>query len=75
MKFSEVLTTAIRNSEIPLRYEPGAEEAIVDQVVPLLHAWLAAHAPESPASDFDYGRKAVIAQLLDELSGGVDLPE
>ena len=28
MKFQDLLIAAIRRSEIPLRFEPGAEEAV-----------------------------------------------
>jgi hypothetical protein len=43
-------------------------------VTELLQAWLEAHRPSQPSSDFDYGRQALIAELLDELNGVKDLP-
>ncbi len=67
MKFSELMLAAIGQSEIPLRFEPGAEEAVAGPVTEMLRAWVAAHIPDSPASDFDYGKKAVITELLAEL--------
>ncbi len=74
MKFAEVLIAAIRRSEIPLRFEPGAEEAVAKTVTELLRAWLEAHEPPAPRSDFDYGQKSLIALLLEELSGSTDVP-
>ena len=73
MKFSELLLDAIRESEIPLRFEPGAEEAVAHPVTAILKAWIAAHDPENAASDFEYGQKALIVRLLEELDDGVDL--
>ena len=75
MKLSEVLTASIQKSEIPLRYEPGAEEAVVTQVRDVLRVWLTAHLPENPRSDFDYGCKAVLEQMLEEVEDARDLPE
>jgi hypothetical protein len=74
MKFADLLTAAIQRSEIPLRFEPGAEEAVAKPVTELLQAWLEAHRPPEPRSDFDYGRQALIAELLEELNGTKDLP-
>lgn len=74
MKFADVLIAAIRRSEIPLRFEPGAEEAVAKPVTELLRAWLDAHQPAEPRSDFEYGQKALIALLLDELNGSKDVP-
>ena len=68
MKFSELLILAIRRSEIPLRFEPGAEEAVAQPVLELLRAWIQAHQPHQPETDFDYGRKALVEQLLGELN-------
>ena len=70
MNFPELLIEAIRSSEIPLRFEPGAEEAVARPVTELLRAWLSAHAPERPSSDFEYGQKVLIAELLLELDAG-----
>ena len=74
MKFSELLIAAIQRSEIPLRFEPGAEESVAGPVTEMLQAWIAAHAGGSE-SDFDAGRRALAAQLLAELDGSADLPE
>jgi hypothetical protein len=74
VKFADVLLAAIRRSEIPLRFEPGAEEAVAKPVTALLQAWLEAHEPAEPHSDFDYGQKALIALLLEELNGSRDVP-
>ncbi len=67
MKFSELLLETIRNAEIPLRFEPGAEEAITKPVTELLKAWVAIHSPEHARDDFDYGQKALVVRLLGEL--------
>jgi hypothetical protein len=74
MKFPDVLMAAIRRSEIPLRFEPGAEEAVAKPVTDLLRAWLEAHEPAEARSEFDYGQKALIAVLLEELNGSKDVP-
>jgi len=74
MKFTDMLIAAVRRSEIPLRFEPGAEEAVAKPVTELLRAWLEAHEPSEPRSDFDYGQKSLIAVLLDELNGSKDVP-
>ena len=68
MKFSELLHMAIQRSEIPLRFEPGAEEAVARPVTELLRVWLESHLPERPQGDFDYGKKAVLGELLEELA-------
>ena len=74
MKFPELLKAAIEHSDIPLRFEPGAEEAVANPVTELLKAWLQAHQPTEPRSDFDHGRQALIAELIDELDGARDVP-
>jgi hypothetical protein len=74
MKFADLLIAAIQRSEIPLRFEPGAEEAVAKPVTELVQAWLEAHRPSQPQSDFDYGRAALIAELIDELTGAKDVP-
>lgn len=74
MKFADLLMAAIQRSEIPLRFEPGAEEAVAKPIAELIQAWLEAHRPAEPRSDFDRGQQALIAQLLDELSGAKDVP-
>ena len=74
MKFADLLQAAIQRSEIPLRFEPGAEEAVAKPVIELLQAWLEAHQPAAPDSEFDAGQQALIARLLDELAGRQDVP-
>ena len=76
MKFSELLIAAIRRSEIPLRFEPGAEEAVAGPVIDMLQAWVGAHLPENgDDSEFDAGYRALAVQLLDEIAGTAILPE
>ena len=75
MKFSELLIAAIQRSEIPLRFEPGAEEAVAKPVTEVLQAWIAAHIPKEADSEFDAGYRALAVQLLDELEGEAEMPE
>ena len=75
MKFQQLLATAIESSEIPLRFEPGATEAVALAVTEVLHAWISAHMPPDSASTFDAGRAALAVQLLAELSDSAELPE
>ena len=74
MTFSELLLSAIQQSEIPLRYEPGAEEAVAEPVTRILVAWVEAHMPPDMDDDYARGQRAVLQQLLDELNGTRDLP-
>lgn len=74
MKFSDLLHEAIRSSEIPLRFEPGAEEAVAQPIIELLKAWVAIHEPDDANSDFEYGQKALIARMLEELEGEEEIP-
>ncbi len=74
MKFSELLLDAIRNAEIPLRFEPGAEAAIAEPVTELLRAWVAVHDPDPAASEFEYGQKALIVRLIEELDNEREIP-
>jgi hypothetical protein len=74
MKFPELLLQAIGRSEIPLRFEPGADEAVAAPVTELIRTWLVAHAPSATRSEFNDGRKAVIEQLLEELDGSREVP-
>jgi hypothetical protein len=74
MKFADLLKAAIERSEIPLRFEPGAEEAVAKPITELLTAWLEAHEPAEPDSDFDLGQQTLITQLIEELHGKKDLP-
>lgn len=75
MKFQELLIAAIQRSEIPLRFEPGAEEAVAKPVTEVLQAWVSAHVPEIADSDYHAGYRALAIQLLAELDGSTDLPE
>jgi len=75
MKFSELLIAAIQRSEIPLRFEPGAEESVAAPVTEMLQSWIAAHLPGGESqSEFDAGYRALALQLLAELEGASDLP-
>lgn len=74
MKFSDLLTETVRNAEIPLRFEPGAEEAIVEPVTDLLKHWVAIHDPDDAKDEFDYGQRALVLRLLEELDGQHELP-
>lgn len=75
MKFPELLVAAIQRSEIPLRFEPGAEEAVAKPVTEVLQAWVRAHMLPESDSEFDTGYRACAEQLLAELEGEADLPE
>jgi len=75
MKFSELLVGAIQRSEIPLRFEPGAEESVAQPVTEVLEAWIAAHQPARNSSEFDAGQMALVERLLAELNGSAELPE
>ena len=74
MKFSDLLVAAIQRSEIPLRFEPGAEEAVALPVTELLRAWLEAHRPAEARTDFEFGQQALITQLLEEIEGAREVP-
>jgi hypothetical protein len=58
LKFRDLLLEAIGRSEIPLRFEPGAEEAVATPVTELIRAWLLSHSPDP-----------LIEVLLEELNG------
>ena len=73
MKFSELLVETVRGAEIPLRFEPGAEEAVAEPVIELLKAWVAMHLPDSARDEFDYGQKALVVRLLEELEDEHDI--
>ena len=75
MKFEELLIAAIQRSEIPLRFEPGAEEAVAKPVTEILQSWVTAHMPQDSDSEFDAGYRALAVQLLAELDGSANLPE
>lgn len=74
MKFPALLLEAIGRSEIPLRFEPGADEAVAAPVTELIRAWIQSHAPDSRRSEFEDGRKALIQELLEELDGAREVP-
>jgi hypothetical protein len=74
VKFSELLTETITDAEIPLRFEPGAAEAVARPVIETLKVWIAAHDPSPASGDFEFGQKALVVQLLEELDDSVDLP-
>ena len=73
MKFQDLLIEAIGRSEIPLRFEPGADESVAKPVSELIEAWITAHLPENAGSEFDRGRRAMALQLLAELNGSAEL--
>ncbi len=75
MKFPELLILAIQRSEIPLRFEPGAEEAVAQPVTDFVRAWIETHQPAQASSEFDRGQQVLIARLLAELEGALDVPE
>jgi hypothetical protein len=74
MTFHDLLIAAIGRAEIPLRFEPGADEAVAKPIRELLEAWITAHLPEDEASDFERGRRSLAVQLLAELQGSATLP-
>jgi len=63
VKFRDLLLQAINRSEIPLRFEPGADEAVAAPVMELIRAWLLSHS-SSP----------LIKELLEELDGDREVP-
>lgn len=76
MTFQDLLVASIQRSEIPLRFEPGAEESVAKPVVEMLQNWIAAHVPDEDSdSEFDAGYRALAVQLLAELDGAANLPE
>jgi hypothetical protein len=75
MKFQDLLIAAIERSEIPLRFEPGAAEAVAKPLTEALHAWISIHLPDSAESDYDAGYRALVIRLLAELEGSSDLPQ
>jgi hypothetical protein len=75
MKFEELLIASIQRSEIPLRFEPGAEESVARPVIEMLQTWVAAHVPEAAGTDLDAGRRSLAVELLAELDGSAELPE
>ena len=75
MLFPELLIRAIRSSEIPLRFEPGAEESVAAPVMQLLRMWLEAPRPETETSEFELGQRALLARLIGELEGVLEVSQ
>lgn len=75
MLFPDLMIRAIQSSEIPLRFEPGAEESVAAPVMELLRVWLEAHRPETAASEFDLGQRALLVRLMGELEGAIEVPQ
>ena len=75
MRFPDLLIEALKNSEIPLRFEPGAEESAAKQVTDLVRLWLEAHEPADTSTAFYSGQKLLLARLLAELEGATELPQ
>ena len=75
MKFTDLLLGAIGRSEIPLRFEPGAAEAVAKPVTEMLQAWIQSHMPGPNESEFHAGYRALAVQLLNELEGSAVVPE
>ena len=75
MKFSELLIAAIDRSDIPLRFEPGAQDAVAKPVLEMLQTWIAAHVPADSETEFDAGYRALAVQLLAEIEGSANLPD
>ena len=75
MRFPELLIEALKKSEIPLRFEPGAEESAARQVIDLVRLWLEAHEPTDSNTAYYNGQKFLLARLLAELDGAVELPQ
>lgn len=69
MTFNDLLIAAIGRSEIPLRFEPGADESVAKPVAELIEAWITAHLPDDSANEFDRGRRTLALELLAELHG------
>lgn len=63
MQFPDLLLQAISRAEIPLRFEPGAEEAVAAPVTELIRAWLLSHSPNP-----------MIEVLLEEVNGTRPIP-
>jgi hypothetical protein len=74
MKFSNLLIEAVGQSEIPLRFEPGAEEAVAAPITVFLKAWVAAHEPGTAAGFFFLGQMSMLVHVLNDLNDQVDLP-
>lgn len=75
MRFPELLIEALKKSEIPLRFEPGAEESAAKQVTDLVRLWLEAHQPRDSSTAFYDGQRKLLDRLLAELEGAIELPQ
>ena len=75
MLFPDLLIEALKKSEIPLRFEPGAEESAAREVIDLVRLWLEAHEPRDSSTAFYNGQKTLLARLLSEVEGAVELPQ
>lgn len=75
MRFPDLLLLSFQRSEIPLRFEPGAEEALARPITELVRVWIEVHQPSEARTDFELGQQALIHQLLEELDGRRDVPE
>ena len=75
MRFPELLIEELKKSEIPLRFEPGAEESVAKQVTDLVRLWLQAHEPKDTSTAYYNGQKVLLDTLLAELEGALELPE
>lgn len=75
MLFPDLLIEALKNSEIPLRFEPGAEESVAKQVTDLVRTWLKAHEPRDTGTSFKLGQKELVIRLLSELEGAIEIPQ
>jgi len=75
MLFPELLIEALKKSEIPLRFEPGAEEAVAKQVTDLVRLWIETHEPKDSSTAFHDGQKKLIARLLAELEGAIEISQ
>jgi len=69
MKFPDLLLQAIGRSEIPLRFEPGADESVAAPVTELLRAWILSHRGVNDSCN------TLIQQLLEELEGTREVPK
>jgi hypothetical protein len=75
MRFPDLLIEALKKSEIPLRFEPGAEESVAKQVTDLVRLWLEAHEPADASTPLLKCQQALVDRLLAELEGAVELPQ
>ena len=78
MIFHEVLRAFDRNDPDKARFRfalnRAREESVARPVIEMLKVWVGAHDPESAGGEFEYGRKALVVELLNELDDQTDLP-